>query len=123
MEPNRLRDESIPGVLRDTPTQPNAVLTGGFGALEPGAIVTVVLRDGSLGSASGQVLAADDDRITIFEAVEGRFGSGSTEEIPTAAIASVTRRGSAPLPATAVGTLTSSSEPPRDPRRWNGLGT
>lgn len=100
MEPNRLPDESIPSELRDSGPRPDAVLNDGFGALEPGEIVTVVLRDRSLGSASGQVLAADDDRITIFEPAEGRFGSGSAEEIPTAGIASVTRRGSAPLPVT-----------------------
>jgi hypothetical protein len=75
------------------------VLSVGFEALQPGEVVTVVLRDRSLGSASGQVLAADGDRITIVEPAEGRSGSRSLEEIPTAAIASVTRRGFAPLPA------------------------
>lgn len=120
MEPNRLRDESSPSELRDSGPRPDAVLTDGFGALEPGDIVTVVLRDRSFGSASGQVLAADDDRITIVEPAEGRLRSGSEEEIPTAAIASVTRRGSAPLPVTLAVPTNAGESSERDS---SGIGT
>jgi hypothetical protein len=63
-------------------------------------MVTVTLRDRGLIPVSGQVLAADDDWITLYEPAAGGSGSGYVEELPVAAIASIERHGSAPLTVT-----------------------
>ena len=89
---------------------PGPALTEGFGELQPGEMVVIALRDPSLGPIAGQVLAVDDDKITILEPAEDRFESSHLEKIPTDAVASITRLGSAPLSATVADKLAGDSE-------------
>lgn len=113
-----ITDQTMTSPVRRPMTQagwmeqmPDPVLTDDFRVLQPGEMVSIALRDPSLGPISGQVLEADDSGLTIVEPPADQSQSGYFEEIPADRIASITQHGFAPLTMTIADAFMGEVEP------------
>ncbi len=77
------------------------ILTGGYESLRPGEMVTIAPMPG-FGAVAGQVLGASAEAVTIAVAATPAFPNGFVVAVPANRIASVSRQGTAALPATLV---------------------